>query len=135
MKTKMLMVWLSVLALVAVGCVSTVSGNKRAGVPFLKDTVEGRYQRSVEQVYTAAKDAIHDMGGTVNLESTIHNETNSVKTITGKLNLRHVYVRVEPAETEVTAVAVQARTQGGNPDVALAHEIEKQIALKLVLTK
>jgi hypothetical protein len=32
----------------------------------------------------------------------------------------------------VTAVIVQVRTKGGGRDLDLAHELEKQIALKLV---
>jgi hypothetical protein len=37
--------------------------------------------------------------------------------------------RVDPIVTQVT---VQTRTQSGVSDIELAHEIEKQIALRLV---
>ncbi|GIX50517.1 MAG: hypothetical protein KatS3mg132_711 [Limisphaera sp.] len=39
------------LALVVCGCVGTLDGRHRAGVPFVKDSVEGRYERPVERVY------------------------------------------------------------------------------------
>jgi hypothetical protein len=55
-----------------------------------------------------------------------------VKTVTGKINQRSVWIRVEQLEPKVTGVTVQARTQGGGSDLNLAHEVEKQIALKLV---
>jgi len=63
MKTKFISV-LGCVALIAAaaGCVSTVSGRKVAAVPFVKDTIEGRYQRPAEEVFTAAKDVIRDNG-------------------------------------------------------------------------
>lgn len=112
------------------GCVDTVSGRKTAGVPFIKDTVEGHYERPLNQVYEAAKDVIKFNGTLIN-ESTLHTETNEVKTVEGKVNQRTVWVRVE-AMDKMTGVAVQTRTKAGGPDIDLAHEIEKQIALKLV---
>lgn len=65
-------------------------------------------------------------------ESVIYNQTNTVKTVEGKVNQRTVWVRVEGVDPKITAVTVQARTPGGGSDIDLAHEIEKQIALKLV---
>ena len=59
-------------------------------------------------------------------------ETNTVKTVEGKINQRTVWVRVEAVDPKVTAVTVQTRTSGGVSDLDLAHEVEKQIALKLV---
>ena len=70
--------------------------------------------------------------GILSNESILHGETNTVKTAEGKVNQRTVYVRVEGVEPKVTAVSVQTRTSGGGSDIELAHEIEKQIALKLV---
>ena len=114
-----------------VGCVSTVNERTTAGMPFIKDRVEGRYERSVDQVFDAAKAVINSNGALVN-ESTLYNETNMVKTIEGKVNQRNVWVRVEGVEPKITSVIVQTRTAGGGSDLDLAHEIEKQIALKLV---
>jgi hypothetical protein len=120
------------LALVAlVGCVSTVSGGKTAGIPLVKDRVVGRYQRTVNSVFEAAKLVISE-NGVLNNESIIHGETNEVKTATGKVNGRQVYVKVQPVEPKVTEVIVQTRTPGGVSDLDLAHMLEKEIALKLV---
>src|SRR5439155_3920323 len=130
MKTKLAVILFGVLALGLTGCVDTVSGRKAAGFP-LKDKVEGRYERSVDQVFEAAKEVVKFNGTLVN-ESILHSETNTVKTVEGKVNQRSIWIRVEPVDPKVTSVAVQARTAGGGPDVDLAHEIEKQIALKLV---
>ncbi len=131
MKINYVLPVLGALALLVTGCVGTVSGGHTAGVPFSKDTVEGRYERTVDEVFTAAKDVI-SKNGVLNTESILHSETNQVKTAVGKINQRTVYVRVEPATPTITAVAVQARNQGGAADIELAHEVEKQIALKLV---
>ena len=131
MKIKILCGFLSVLAMLTAGCVNTVSGGKAAGMPFMKDKVEGRYERPVDAVFTAAKEVVA-ANGTLNSESIVHGDTNQVKTIVGKVNDRTVYVRVMPVDATVTSVAVQARTAGGGSDIYLAHELEKQIALQLV---
>lgn len=119
------------LVLAGSGCVSTVDERSTAGVPFLKDKVEGRYERTVDQVANAAKEVVKSNGVLVN-ESVMYNKTNAVKTVEGKVNQRTVWVRVEAVDPKVTAVTVQTRTSGGGSDIDLAHEIEKQIALKLV---
>jgi hypothetical protein len=131
MKLKILCGFLGVLGMLAAGCVNTVSGGKTAGMPFTKDKVEGHYERSVDAVFTAAKEVII-ANGTLTSESIVHEETNQVKTIVGKVNERTVYVRVKPVDASVTSVAVQTRTAGGGSDIYLAHELEKQIALHLV---
>jgi hypothetical protein len=130
MKTKICMSLLGALALVA-GCVSTVTGDKTAAVPFTKDQVEGRYERPLNQVFEAAKDVIK-FQGTLLKETTLHSETNAVQTLQGKVNQRTVWIRVEALDPKVTGVTVQARGSGGGADVDLAHELEKQIAIKLV---
>jgi len=117
--------------LLVAGCVPTVTGRSTMGVPFVKDAVEGHYERPLDQVYEAAKDVVKFNGTLIN-ESILHTETNTVKTVEGKVNQRTVWVRVEPMDPKVTGVAVQTRTKGGGTDIDLAHEIEKQIALKLV---
>jgi hypothetical protein len=134
MKTKLCAALLG-LAVLAAGCVDTVSGRKTAGVPFIKDTIEARYERPVEQVFQAAKDVVQYNGTLVN-ETILHNQTNSVsglvKTVEGKVNQRTVWVRVEQVDPRITAVSVQTRTSGGGTDIDLAAEIDKQIALRLV---
>ena len=117
--------------LIGAGCVPTVTGRSTMGVPFVKDAVEGHYERPLDQVYEAAKDVVKFNGTLIN-ESILHTETNTVKTVEGKVNQRTVWLRGEPTDSKVTGVAVQTRTKGGGTDLDLAHEIEKQIALKLV---
>ena len=118
-------------ALVACGCVDTVTNRKTMGVPLIKDTVEGHYERPLAQVYDAAKEVL-SYNGTLVTESTLHTATNEVKTVEGKVSQRNVWVRVEAVDPKVTGVKVQTRTPAGGTDLDLAHEIEKQIALKLV---
>jgi hypothetical protein len=115
---------------VGAGCVSTVNDRSTAGWPFLKDKVEGRYERSVPQVFEAAKAIVRKNGVLVN-ESTLYSQTNAVKTVEGKVNQRSVYIRVEAVDPKVTGVTVQTRTSGGGSDLDLAHELEKEIALEL----
>lgn len=132
MKTKKFSILVCVaLIVVAVGCVKTVSGRKTAAVPFVKDTIEGRYERPTDEVFAAAKDVIR-VNGTLLNEGMLHSETNMVKTAEGKVNQRSVWIRVEQLDPKITSVQVQTRTKGGGTDVDLAHELEKQIALKLV---
>jgi outer membrane murein-binding lipoprotein Lpp len=123
------------LAVLVAGCVSTVDNRTTAGVPFLKDKIQARYERPMEQVFQAAKDVIQ-FNGTLVRESTLENQTNAVnniaKTVEGKIGQGTVWVRVEQVDPQVTAVTVQARTKGGGRDIDLAAEIDKQIALKLV---
>lgn len=119
------------LAFVCAGCVRTVTGRNAVGVPTMKDTVYGNYEKPLDQVFEAAKEVIRFNGALLN-EGIVHNETNMVKTVTGRVNQRSVWVRVEQLEPKITGVSVQTRTQGGGTDLNLAHEIEKQIALKLV---
>lgn len=122
---------LTAVSLIGAGCVPTVTGRSTGGVPFVKDAVEGHYERTVDQVFDAAKDVVKFNGALVN-ESILHSETNTVKTVEGKINQRNVWIRVEAMDPKVTGVIVQTRTKGGGTDIDLAHEIEKQIALKLV---
>lgn len=117
--------------LAGAGCVSTVDERKTAGVPFIKDRVGGQYERTVDQVAQAAKQVVMNNGVLVN-ESTLYAQTNAVKTVEGKVNQRTVWVRIESLDPKTTAVTVQTRTPAGGSDIDLAHEIEKQIALKLV---
>jgi hypothetical protein len=130
MKAKIFAVLMGAI-MAGAGCVSTVNDRSTAGVPFVKDKVEGRYQRSVDQVFDAAKRVITANGVMIN-ESTLYNQSNVVKTVEGKVNQSSVWVRVAGIEPNTTQVTVQTRTSGGGADLDLAHEIEKQIALRLV---
>jgi PBP1b-binding outer membrane lipoprotein LpoB len=125
---------LAMTAVLAAGCVNTVTGGKTAGVPFIKDTIEARYEKTAEPVFQAAKQVIAEDGMLIT-EGTLYGQTNalgnSVRTIKGKVNERTVYVRVEALDPRITATAVQTRTSGGVSDIDLAAQIDKQIAIKL----
>lgn len=112
------------LAVLVSGCVNTVDGRKSPGVPFVKDKIEGSYQRPVAQVFAAAKEVLA-FNGVLTGENTINNS------LEAKVNTCSVWVRVDKIDEKVTHVIVQARAKGGVADIDLAHEIEKQIALKL----
>lgn len=127
MKTQFLVGVLGV-ALLAAGCVSSLDGRKHAGVPFVKDQVEGRYERSVDQVYNAAREVIK-FNGTLANESTIHG-TNDVRVLSGKVSQCSVWMKVEPVDARITSIVVQVRG-GGSKDTDLMHELEKQVALQL----
>src|SRR5437867_3169192 len=113
-----------------VGCIATQDGKHQAGVPFVNDSLEGRYERPPDQVYDAAK-AVLLYNGTLINESRLHTSTNAVQTLEGKVNQRTVWIRIEALDPKITSVVVQARTKGGWKDINLVHELEKQIALKL----
>jgi len=112
------------LSVVFTGCVRTVDGNMKSGVPFTKDTVTGRYERSVGDILTAAKDVITANGVIVSNDS-VNNS------LIGKVDTKTVYIRVKSIDAVVSEIQVQVRTARGGGDVYLAAELEKQIALKL----
>lgn len=130
---RLILAVLAGAAVVATGCVSTVNGSHAGAIWFGNDQFEGRYQRSVDQVYSAAVRVVNQDGALV-AEYFPHDSTNIVKSLQGSVNNRNVYIRVEAVSTspEVTAVTVQARTHHGTRDEVLAHELEKEIALALV---
>ena len=130
MKTMIFLGLLGAIILTA-GCVSTVSDEHTLGTHLVKDKLEGVYERPVDECFTAAKAVISQMG-VLNKEGILH-DTNVVKVAEGRVNERKVWVRVEAAEPpKFTLVTVQARTSGGHADIETAHQIEKNIALKLV---
>lgn len=117
-------------ALVATGCVKTVSDTHSFATTWSKDTIVGRYNRSVEQVYTASV-AVIQANGVLTTEYIPHDNTNTVRSLQGKVNQRNVWIRVQSVDPRTTQVDVQARGDWGASDVDLAHELEKEIALQL----
>lgn len=109
------------------GCVKTVNDQSQFGIPFLKDDAEGQYERSVPEILDAARAVINADG-----ELTSDNSVNH--SLVGRVNDTTVYIRVDEVDVTkpVSHVVVQARTRGGAADADLAHQIEKEIALKLV---
>jgi len=129
LKTVTALIALSTFVAVMTGCVSTETGEKKAGVPFIKDSFTGQYERPVDQVFQAAKDVSNQMGQ-LTKEGTLYENGVAVKTVEAFINDRNVWMRIEPVD-KLTAVTVQARTKAGGSDMDLVHEIEKQIAVKL----
>jgi len=128
MKTKFFLAFLGA-AIITSGCVGTVSGTKTAALVYNRDQVQGRYQRSVDQVYQAAVQVVQSDGVMVT-EYIPHDTTNTVRSLQGKVNQRNVWIRVAAESPQITQVTVQARTKTSG-DVDLAHQLEKEIALKL----
>ncbi len=120
---------------VAAGCVSTVNDRSTAGVPFVKDRIEGRYDRPVDQVFAASKEVIKDMGALIR-EGTLYPDQNTVvKTVEGKVNQRSIWIRIGAVDPKITSLIVQARTKGGGTDIQLAAQIKERIALALAAGK
>ena len=128
MKTKIFLAFLGV-AIITAGCVGTVSGTKTGALVYNRDQVQGRYQRSVDQVYQAAVQVVQSDGVMVT-EYIPHDTTNIVRALQAKVNQRNVWIRVGAVDPQITQITVQARTKTSG-DVDLAHELEKEIALKL----
>jgi hypothetical protein len=129
MKTKFFAALVGITVVTA-GCVKTVSDTHTATVSFGKDSVEGRYERAMDQVYQAAVQVIQH-NGVVITEFIPHDTTNTVRSLQGKVDQCNVWVRVEAVDPRITSVVVEARTWN-NRNLDLAHELEKEIALQLV---
>jgi hypothetical protein len=130
MKIKFLAAVFAGVAILATGCIDTVSGKRTGGVPLVNDKVEGQYKRTPAQVYDAAKTVLQ-LNGTLVSETTIHT-TNTVLALEGRVNQRSVWIAIQPVDAEVSSVVIQARTQGGAADRPLCFELDKLIALQLV---
>jgi hypothetical protein len=113
------------LGAVLSGCVNTVDGRSRPGMPMTTDTKESSYERPVDQIFAAAKDVLK-LNGTLVSENTINHS------LEAKVDTRTVWVAVEEIQPKVSRVRVQARTKGGRGDIDLASEIDKQIYGKLI---
>ena len=106
------------------GCVGTVDGRHRVGVPLVNDRIQATYERAPQEIWTAAKDVIAYNG-------VLTGEDVLKATLEGAVDARKVWVKIEPVDSTVTRVVVQVRTKAGAADVGLASEINTQIALRL----
>lgn len=130
MKAKIFAI-LAVAVVAATGCVKTVSDTHAPSVSFARDRVEGRYPRSVDQVYQAAF-AVINKNGVVVTEYIPHDTSNNVRSFQAKVDECNVWVRVEAdADAKTTLITVQARTKWGTTNLDLAIELEKEVALQL----
>lgn len=131
MKMRILAGFVAVsIAIIAVGCVRTVSGTHSPALSWGEDSMSGRYDRSVDQVYQASVQVVQT-DGTLLTEYVPHDTTNTVRSLYGKVNDQNVWVRVEGIDPQITQVTVEARSKWGAKDLDLAHELEKEIALQL----
>ena len=118
------------MVIIASGCVRTATGTHSPALTWSKDKVEGRYQRSVDQVYQASVKVIND-NGVVIQEYIPHDTTNTTRAVHGKVNEKNVWISVVAVDPTITQVTVQTRSTMGISDVDLSHELEKEIALQL----
>jgi len=112
------------LSVFLTGCVSTVDGHSKMGVPLMKDSVDSRYERPLNTMINATKAVLGNIGKVVS-----HDVINNV--VTAKVGDSTVWVKVMEVEPRLSAITVQARAKGGAADVDLASEVDKQIALHL----
>lgn len=112
------------LTFLGTGCYSTVEGNSKAGVPFARDSVVSRYERSIPQMVAVVKGVLIRNGQLVG-DNTI------AQTLHAKVDGRDIWVKFEDVDGHVTQMTVQARTGGGRADLDLAIELDRQIAVTL----
>ena len=97
------------------GCRSTVSGDNKLAVPFMKDTIESRYNRSIDKVQIATRE-------TLAFNGTITSDDSVTRVIQAQINNRRVYVRLEEVEPQVTRVLVQVfKGAGSDIEIGRAH--------------
>ena len=117
-------------AIITAGCVHTVADTHSPALSWGQDSMSGRYDRTVDQVYQASLEVMQT-DGTLITEYVPHDTTNTVRSLYGKVNNQNVWIRVEGIDPQITQVTVEARTKWGAKDLDLVHELEKEIALQL----
>src|SRR5437764_5970862 len=78
-----------ITAFLGSGCATSVDGRMTPGFSFVKDSVEGRYEKPVLDAWTAAKDVL-------NYNGRVYSEDVMKSTIEHSLNQPTVWVKVEP---------------------------------------
>jgi hypothetical protein len=127
---KLIFAALAGIIIVTAGCVSTVTDTSSPALTWSTDKISARYQRSVDQVYQAAVTVVQN-NGVVLTEYIPHDTTNTVRALSGKVNQKNVWVRVEAVDPKITELTIQARSNWGVSDVALASELVTEVALQL----
>ena len=131
MKTKFLTAFAGIgMVLLATGCIHTVSDTKTAAMSFGEDRFSNRYERTPDQAYQAAV-TVMNHNGVLLTEYIPHDNTNSMRSLYGKVNQEKVWISVEPVDSKITQVTVEARTRAGFRDQDLVHEMATEIALQL----
>ena len=116
----------SSLAAISVGCISTPQG-KQFGVPGVRDTVVSRYERPLDQVIISAREVL-SRSGSISGDDVVNNA------VSAKIDNRSVWVTGSEVEPLVTEVKVRVRSSRGTADLVIAAEIDKQIALGLIIS-
>ncbi|MFL3666456.1 MAG: hypothetical protein ACJ06V_07725 [Verrucomicrobiota bacterium] len=116
----------SSLAAISVGCISTPQG-KKFGVPGVRDTVVSRYERPLDQVINSAREVL-SRTGSITGDDVVNNA------VSAKIDNRSVWVTVSEVEPLVTEIKVRVRSSRGTSDLVMAAEIDKQIALGLIIS-
>jgi hypothetical protein len=127
---KLFFAALAGIVIVTAGCISTVTDTSSPAMTWSTDKISARYQRSVDQVYQSAVTVIQN-NGVVLTEYIPHDTTNIVRALSGKVNQKNVWVRVEAVDSKITELTIQARSSWGVSDVALASELVTEVALQL----
>jgi hypothetical protein len=127
---KLIFATLAGIVIVTAGCVSTVTDTSSPALTWSTDKISARYQRSLDQVYSAAVTVVNN-NGKVLTEYIPHDTTNSVRALSGKVNDKNVWVRVEAVDPKITELTIQARSSWGVSDVGLASELVTEVALQL----
>ena len=96
-------------------------------MPGIRDTVISRYERPKDQVLNSAREVL-SRTGTLTGDDVVNNA------VSAKIDNRSVWVTVAEVEPLVTEVKVRVRSSRGTGDLAMAAEIDKQIALGLIVT-
>jgi hypothetical protein len=135
MKTKFLAAFVGIgMVLLATGCIHTVSGTSTPAMSIGEDRYSNRYERTPDQVYQASV-AVMINNGVIITEYIPHGTTNSlpsgVRSLYGKVNQKNVWISVQPVDSKITQVTVQARSSAGFRDQDLVHELATEIALQL----
>ena len=118
------------ITLATAGCDGTVTDTHSPALTWSTDQISARYQRSVDQVYQAAVTVIQN-NGVVLTEYIPHDTTNTVRALSGKVNQKNVWVRVEAVDPKITQLTIQARSGWGVSDVGVASELVTEVALQL----
>ncbi len=124
MNTKLLAWAVCGLTVALSGCVSTIDGKQQAGVPWVNDKVEGRYERPFDQVWTATRDVLKQ-NGVLTVENVIGH------TYEAKVDQRTVWVLVESVSPNLTRLLIEVRTKGGGADRDLGAFLKEQVAVRL----
>jgi hypothetical protein len=106
------------------GCVETLDGRHRAGVPWASDRITSRYDRTPAECWAAAKDVLK-FQGTLTSEDSLRSVLQAV------VDERNVWVMINPYDGKTTQVITQCRGKGGGTDLQLAAFIDKEIAIRL----